>query len=59
MSPERIDLGAFVRELVGPGETSWNHRGLPEGVRPGAGLWTACALVIAGALLCKTALRER
>lgn len=29
------------------------------GVRPGAGLWTACALVIAGALLCKTALRER
>ena len=28
------------------------------GVRPGAGLWVACALVIAGALLCKTALRE-
>jgi len=29
------------------------------GVQPGAGLWAACALVIAGALLCKSALRER
>ena len=29
------------------------------GVRPGGGLWVACALIIVGALLCKNALRER
>ena len=28
------------------------------GVKPGMGLWLACVLVIAGALLCKSALRE-
>lgn len=28
------------------------------GVRPGPGIWSACALVIAGALLCKFALRD-
>lgn len=28
------------------------------GVRPGSGLWLGCALVVAGAVLCKRALRE-
>jgi len=29
------------------------------GVRPGANLWTACLLVVAGAVVCKLSLRER